>query len=218
MDDTRDFPAAHSMDSGWFAIDSQGALAHFDTGEAGALMTASPYQTGESGTKESQVLYQNYIAPWLAEHVPPQEFAVCFLGLLAYFGTGDDARMFARGCDAVDLLVGHPEVLVVVSDSHKLRDRLYDTSGFRGLAPSSFYEFMHEFEASIMPLARYTHGDWCIPGHYIRTQSGVQGAELGLCGVLPELNTVFDQAPEIQLADIAEEYDFVCWGEGGLKW
>lgn len=33
----RDFPAAHSMDTSWFAIDADGVVAHFDTGEDGAL-------------------------------------------------------------------------------------------------------------------------------------------------------------------------------------
>jgi len=38
-----DFPAAHSMDSCWFAVDRDGFIAYFDTGEAGA-MPASGYQ------------------------------------------------------------------------------------------------------------------------------------------------------------------------------
>jgi len=32
-----DFPAAHSMDTGWFAVDRDGHVAHFDSGEAGAV-------------------------------------------------------------------------------------------------------------------------------------------------------------------------------------
>lgn len=217
MGDTRDFPAAHSMDSGWFAIDNDGVLAHFNTGEAGALMTASPYRTGESETKESHVLYQDYIAPWLAEHVPADEFAVDFPGLLVYFDTGEAARLFARQCDAVDLLATYPEVLVILSDSQALRDQLRDAPGFRGLAPGSLYEFMYEFECSAAPLSLYQHGDWSTPGHYIRTQGAAQGADLGLQGVLPRLNTVFEQAHDVQLADVADEYDFVCWGDGDLS-
>jgi len=31
-----DYPAAHSMDSAWFAVDKDGHIAHFSTGEAGA--------------------------------------------------------------------------------------------------------------------------------------------------------------------------------------
>src|SRR4051794_18075859 len=39
MDPGDDFPAAHSMDSGWFAVDRDGHVAYFYTGEAGALPT-----------------------------------------------------------------------------------------------------------------------------------------------------------------------------------
>ena len=34
-----DFPAAHSMDTAWFAVDDDGHVAVFDTGEAGAVPT-----------------------------------------------------------------------------------------------------------------------------------------------------------------------------------
>jgi hypothetical protein len=32
-----DYPAAHSMDTAWFAVDKEGHLAYFDTGESGAI-------------------------------------------------------------------------------------------------------------------------------------------------------------------------------------
>lgn len=36
-----DFPAAHSMDTHWFAVDKAGQVARFDTGEAGAVPVSS---------------------------------------------------------------------------------------------------------------------------------------------------------------------------------
>lgn len=36
-----DFPAAHSMDSAWFAVDADGRVARFDTGENGAVPHAA---------------------------------------------------------------------------------------------------------------------------------------------------------------------------------
>jgi len=36
-----DFPAAHSMDSAWFAVDAEGHIARFDTGENGAIPNAA---------------------------------------------------------------------------------------------------------------------------------------------------------------------------------
>lgn len=40
MDNKKDnYPAAHSMDTMWFAVDAEGNLGYFDTGESGALPT-----------------------------------------------------------------------------------------------------------------------------------------------------------------------------------
>ncbi|MEN0062186.1 MAG: hypothetical protein AAGA48_08535 [Myxococcota bacterium] len=35
----QDWPAAHSMDTEWFAVDEHGHVARFDTGESGAVLT-----------------------------------------------------------------------------------------------------------------------------------------------------------------------------------
>ena len=43
-DPAPDYPAAHSMDSSWFAVDRDGHVAYFDTGEAGA----KPVEAGHS--------------------------------------------------------------------------------------------------------------------------------------------------------------------------
>ena len=43
-----DFPAAHSMDSCWFAVDRDGFVAYFSTGEAGAMP-----ETGYQGEEAS---------------------------------------------------------------------------------------------------------------------------------------------------------------------
>src|SRR6185295_8980906 len=37
MENLRDYPAAHSMDTTWFAVDRDGHIAVFDSGEAGAV-------------------------------------------------------------------------------------------------------------------------------------------------------------------------------------
>lgn len=41
MSDPCDFPAAHSMDTMWFAVDRDGHVAAFESGEAGAVPTAA---------------------------------------------------------------------------------------------------------------------------------------------------------------------------------
>jgi hypothetical protein len=45
-----DFPAAHSMDTTWFAVDRDGHVACFSSGEAGAVpsQAADPEETGEA--------------------------------------------------------------------------------------------------------------------------------------------------------------------------
>lgn len=41
MTSSQDYPAAHSMDTTWFAVDADGHVAAFETGEAGAVPTAA---------------------------------------------------------------------------------------------------------------------------------------------------------------------------------
>jgi len=44
----KDYPAAHSMDSTWFAVDEDGHIAFFDTGEGGPLPAADFPMGGEA--------------------------------------------------------------------------------------------------------------------------------------------------------------------------
>ena len=51
-----DFPAAHSMDTNWFAVDRDGHVACFDSGEAGAVPTQAIDESGgESRLLESML-------------------------------------------------------------------------------------------------------------------------------------------------------------------
>ena len=57
MSSATDFPAAHSMDTEWFAVDATGAVAMFDTGEDGALPQAAATGSGpETGTVDTLML------------------------------------------------------------------------------------------------------------------------------------------------------------------
>lgn len=47
-------PAAHSVDSEWYAIDSTGEVARFVTGEAGAIPERAGVVGGEAGSPESE--------------------------------------------------------------------------------------------------------------------------------------------------------------------
>jgi hypothetical protein len=52
-----DFPAAHSMDSAWFAVDRDGFVAHFETGEAGAMPQVG--YTGEEAYELQRILVRD---------------------------------------------------------------------------------------------------------------------------------------------------------------
>jgi len=63
MSDPADYPAAHSMDTDWFAVDAYGRVGIFDSGEAGAM--PSQYKFGQTGAFEfvEAVLKQRGTSP-----------------------------------------------------------------------------------------------------------------------------------------------------------
>jgi hypothetical protein len=68
-----DFPAAHSMDTAFFAVDRDGHVALFDTGEAGAVPTEAPCVEYDADASE---LYAHL------ESLPPTEMMPDLLGRL----------------------------------------------------------------------------------------------------------------------------------------
>jgi hypothetical protein len=62
-----DYPAAHSMDACWFAVDKDGHVAYFDTGESGAMPEAGV--TGEEGFELRDRLVR-LLSPGEALHDP----------------------------------------------------------------------------------------------------------------------------------------------------
>jgi hypothetical protein len=51
-----DYPAAHSMDSCWFATDQDGHVAYFETGEGGCMPSEGFPVGGEAASQSSQPL------------------------------------------------------------------------------------------------------------------------------------------------------------------
>jgi len=78
MSDTSegDFPAAHSMDSAWFAVDADGHVARFDTGENGAVPHAAA-PGGGNFEPDFDALLLDALLAGIALHdeldAPPQE-------------------------------------------------------------------------------------------------------------------------------------------------
>ena len=61
-----DFPAAHSMDSCWFAVDETGAVAAFDTGEGGSIPVSGFPMNGQA-------------LEWGEDHLAEASFAAAVL-------------------------------------------------------------------------------------------------------------------------------------------
>src|SRR5262245_1578731 len=51
-----DFPASHSMDTFWFAVDAAGQVAMFDSDEAGAVPTSDLYEESHGFELREQLL------------------------------------------------------------------------------------------------------------------------------------------------------------------
>ena len=56
----RDYPAAHSMDSGWYAVDEDGQVALFETGEPGAMPGAAKVLHGEADAREDSSCFSSW--------------------------------------------------------------------------------------------------------------------------------------------------------------
>ncbi|MBO0698386.1 MAG: hypothetical protein J2P46_08335, partial [Zavarzinella sp.] len=72
-----DFPAAHSMDSCWFAVDKDGRVGFFKTGEAGAQPTRGLFSRPAELARDR-----------IARAVPPGDFLVDLRGHLLPFLKG----------------------------------------------------------------------------------------------------------------------------------
>ena len=67
-----DFPAAHSMDTEWFAVDQQGQVARFRSGEAGAV--PSDYRSLVGGQDSLDTILEELVR--FAEEIPGFQFYV----------------------------------------------------------------------------------------------------------------------------------------------
>ncbi|MCI0459671.1 MAG: hypothetical protein L0Z62_22195 [Gemmataceae bacterium] len=78
-----DFPAAHSMDSCWFAVDRDGHVGFFDTGENGILPEQSLGLSWGSGGPENAQRRMNTLAGLLRRVERPEEWAEAELWFVA---------------------------------------------------------------------------------------------------------------------------------------
>ena len=80
MSDSCDFPAAHSMDTTWFAVDRDGHVAMFQSGESGAVpesvcgeeFYAAPDEIAEIADGSCTLDPKGFVAQWAEPHVPKE--------------------------------------------------------------------------------------------------------------------------------------------------
>jgi hypothetical protein len=106
MDNDADFPAAHSMDTEWFAVDKDGHVASFSSGEEGAV--PSPVPPGSC--------HDSYNILEVAEYLPATN---PLFDLKEWVGHGNDAR--SRHLTYRDW-TGHTRVLLFLERLGPIRD------------------------------------------------------------------------------------------------
>ena len=211
-----DFPAAHSLDCGWFAVDKNGRIAHFSTGEAGAKPVSSRFTTGESTSAEGEQLWWTHILPWIARNLDTSALPDVSPELSALFDTESNANAAAEhlGTETEAL---NPLFVNVPFDEGEFVTGVNELDGFVGFAPSP-WAIEDEIPAEYVPIAFYNHGTWNIPGHYERIAAGHPDFQVEQ---MPEglelMDTDFTEAAEIQLADFYANEDCHSWSEGDLR-
>jgi hypothetical protein len=164
--DTPHYPSAHSMDSCWFAVDRDGFVAYFSTGESGA-MPLSGYRAEEAEVLRSwlirdlptgDVLHDPNGHDLPGESVPryhldpSNDFAtVVFLSCLAPVQSDIEAgRVTAvRATEgyAVIFPILSPEQVRRLTESGAVRSHTYyfddEVSGANNLARHGIYEYGH---------------------------------------------------------------------------
>jgi hypothetical protein len=164
MTDSSDYPAAHSMDTMWFAVDGDGNVAVFDSGEAGAVpidgYVGEDYydllDTLRAAGHHSRVIRE--VGALVGKHAPPgmNDGQTTFLMILASAGMlGKEVE--TRGGRRIDA-TGAPEgaaSVIVETLPTELFGRLHDAGVCLGCAwhyeddeerpdPASFGLFRYE--------------------------------------------------------------------------
>lgn len=200
-----DYPAAHSADSGWFAVDRTGALAHFDTGEAGAMPVAAIYTTGESESAEMIQFWVQEAAPWIARNSGGKRWPYAAYALF-------DSAEFAAAAAAADggtVCEDNPQLVELAYGEETSIDQ---RDGFVGFAPTIL-----DAERELLPIAWYACDDYDVPGAYVRQAPPGEVAGLRLPSDLEVMDVEFAEASQLNLADFYRNDECVSWSEGDLR-
>lgn len=224
-EDAKTYSAAHSMDSGWFAVDEDGNVAHFDTGEGGAIPAAAKLVTGEAAA--TGIDGWEFVLPWLARQ---RGASTEGLDLTAPFSAVFETEATAHAAAAehgTPLRESKTRTAEFCPDASRgtegsLHAKVSAMAGFIGFAPT--YEDVFEDDAisERYPVFLYAHGTWEIPGEYVRRGSAF--AETSCNALAAEelqdaerMATRFSSEETIQLADFYENAECDSWSQGDLR-
>jgi len=235
---TKDFPAAHSMDTTWFAVDEEGRVARFESGEAGAVPLAAA--TGGGAAEPSfdvLVLDVACVIDRLAA-APPEERtfdgfprrAVLVVDPVAPEGASDYRTAAAvaptlEGLDAIVVRAAGPRVLVTKKAlAPKALARLAKHPDVKLLVPADeIGEWLEDDAANVF---RFDHDDRNDgePGAYRRVAAPERAMRID---EVPEivreeveslrLPVKFSDAETLHLADHMKNEEAATWGDEPLR-
>jgi hypothetical protein len=213
-----DYPAAHSMDTEWFAVDAHGNVGRFDSGEDGAVPVDAATGLGPSeGTLDLRVLEATRLAHLLANGEDPMgawkpvpragRTIVAIDPVGSYRGTADPAagaRDLLDGGEFVRIGRQLPLVLVSTGDlSHARAEELAARPGVRWvLSAGDLVKLLRGAEGDDgLHNFNHSHGD--DPGFYGHTST-------------PDRSITIDDFPEPERTRIAALRLPVDFAEGDI--
>jgi hypothetical protein len=224
----KDFPAAHSMDTTWFAVDADGNVGRFRSGEDGAVPLEAPSEEIDF------LLYATLAARLFAERDfgPPAViddyarsvvFSVRSDAVAGYRATASSAaESLVPAKDLIILREAGPRVCATTKPiKASIIRELAKHPDVRSLAVDSWmFDLADEEDIGIFD---YTHDD--DPGRaYVRAVDPAKPIKLDelpapvqedLSGL--KLPLRFKEAPRLHLADHMTDEQAACWGEVTLR-
>ncbi len=242
-----DVPAAHSMDTTWYAVDADGVVARFDSGEAGAVpfkaatssspsdatFDAFPIEALRMGRTANEAMFeaQETFVPSYPDEV------IVVLGQVETDDAPGGYRVSPNVLPAVlgalakfEAYVLREEEPVLVATRLKVPpDDIAAISKRPGvklvLTASDMGELIDHVPVEGDPLVVFKNSDYAVPGEYARRQCPDDALRLGdLPAHLREIvaamkfeNVRFRDAAQLQLADHMKDDEAGIWGDNDLR-
>lgn len=217
LDTTCDYPAAHSMDTYWFAVDSEGGVAAFDTNEPGAVpVCAEPHHSDgyydllDLLAEQQSIEYQIRDVlelPGEVARVPFSGYSYRFVFLVAPSEDALDQLLRMRDVKRLNTplaYVAYKPYEAQMPISETMTDLKIETLVKRGLIIKRWYA---PFELHRFGISLFECEDYLIGEPYVRVASP------------PQVGTTFTELPpqvqpwflSVQLRDIRFSYDEEVW-------